>query len=91
LDPIANLTDAKSIYAKAGYDVTDSANVYAAYAAIEQGKDAGDNDYSEIVLGGSYKYTKKMKLSAYYSIKDGKNGAKDDDNNKFGFEAKYSF
>ena len=90
LKPIANKQDETAIYAKAGYDVADNTNVYLAYATIDDDT-ANNKDYSEIALGGSYKYTKKMKLSAYYSIKDGKNGAKDDDNNKFGFEAKYSF
>ena len=79
IDSIANNADASAFYAKAGSNLDDKTNIYGAFAKTS----IGNNDNTEIVFGGSYKYNKKMKLSAYYSIID--------DNKQLRFEAKYSF
>jgi len=92
---IANSADATAIYAKVGSNIDSKINVYVAFANISGLDDDDDNtlknDYTEIAFGGSYKYTKKMKLSAYYSILSGSGDAKEKDNNKLSLEAKYSF
>ncbi len=85
-DSIANTTDNNMIYAKLGYDVDEKTNVYAAYTTI-------DNDsVDEIQVGGSYKYTKKFKLSAYYSMLSAdKTYSTGGDNNEARVEAIYKF
>ena len=87
---IATDNDVAAIYAKVGYNVDAKTNVYLAYSGIND-KKAANEDYAEYVVGASYKYTKKMKFTALYSVLDGKNGAKDDDQNELKLEAKYSF
>ncbi|GAB6074525.1 major outer membrane protein [Nautilia lithotrophica] len=87
---IATKNDTAAIYAKVGYNVDAKTNVYVAYSGIND-KTVANNDYAEYVVGASYKYTKKMKFSALYSVLDGKNGASNNDNNELKLEAKYSF
>ncbi|HID00064.1 MAG TPA: major outer membrane protein [Piscirickettsiaceae bacterium] len=60
---IAQIADARALYVKVGYDLNSKINVYGALANIG----VGDNDDNEMVLGGSYKYTDNIKVSAYYS------------------------
>ena len=85
-DSIANTKDNNMVYAKLGYDVDEKTNVYAAYTTI-------DNDsVDEIQVGGSYKYTKKFKLSAYYSMLSAdKTYSTGGDNNEARVEAIYKF
>jgi hypothetical protein len=77
---IANTTDDYAYYAKLGYKVDPKTNVYLAYSDADK---AFDN---EIAVGGSYQYTKKMKISAYYSVLSAAT-----DNNQARVEFKYSF
>jgi hypothetical protein len=87
---IANTTDTSAIYGKVGYMVDPKTNVYGAVSVINDDS-AANKDYNEYVVGVNYKYTKKMNIAAYYSILDGSNGAKNDDNNEARVEFKYSF
>ena len=87
---ITNTADTSAIYAKAGYNVTKKANAFLAASLINDGT-AADKDYDEYMVGVKYAYTKKMKVYAYYSMLNGKNGADNDDNNEARIEFKYSF
>jgi hypothetical protein len=71
---IANMTDVDAWYGKLGYNVDEKTNVYVAYASIDQGKKddafARNWDSKELNIGGSYKFNKKMQVSAYYASLD---------------------
>ncbi|ACM92575.1 major outer membrane protein [Nautilia profundicola AmH] len=86
---IANDIDTSAFYAKAGYNVDAKTNVYVAYAGVND-KSEDNADSTEVVVGGSYKYSKKMKFSALYSIFNDKS-ADNEDQNELKVEAKYSF
>jgi hypothetical protein len=88
VDNIANMIDTSAIYAKLGYNIDSKTNVYAGYAKINRGKDAGDNDSNEYKVGVKYKVNKKLSFDTYYDIYH--DNAKDN-NKEFRFEAKYSF
>lgn len=87
---IANTADTTAIYAKIANSLDAKTNVFAAVSLIDDSS-AANKDYNEYMVGVKYKYTKKMKISAYYSILDGSNGAKNNDNNEARVEFKYSF
>jgi len=80
---IANTVDDNAFYAKVGYKVDPKTSVYLAYSDADKSFD------NEIAVGGSYKYTKKMKISAYYSVLNNKGTTPD--NNEGRVEFKYSF
>ncbi len=87
---LANATDSSAWYAKLGYSVDSQTNIFASYNSVDQGKNAGDNDSSEYVVGGSYQYNKKLKFSGLYSVLDYDNSDVDD-NNELKLEVKYTF
>ncbi|GAB6046085.1 hypothetical protein JCM11957_16840 [Caminibacter profundus] len=87
---ITNTTDTNAVYGKVGYSVDKKTKVYAAAAVINDDT-AANKDYQEYQVGVKYAYTKKMNIHAYYSILDGSNGVKNDDNNEARVEFKYSF
>jgi len=87
---IANTADNDMVYAKLGYNVDPKTNVYAAYTVQDT------SSVSEIEVGGSFQYTKKFTLSAYYSMLSADStytnvtGTKGD-NNEARVEALYKF
>ena len=87
---ITDQADTSAIYGKIGYDVTKKANTFLAVTSINDDTTA-DADYDEYMVGVKYAYTKKMRVYAYYSMLDGKNGADNNDNNEARIEFKYSF
>ena len=96
---IANLTDTDAYYAKLGYNVNAKTKIYAAYAKVDQSKEAGDNDSDEYKIGADYAYNKKLGFHIYYDVLDYDkdkavyNGAEKDWHtwNEFRFEARYNF
>jgi hypothetical protein len=87
---IANMTDTKSLYAKAGYNVTEAANVYVAYDNISQDVKYGDGNSNEYEVGAKYKVNKKFGVSGYYDYLDMDNKAVADQT-EARVEFKYSF
>jgi hypothetical protein len=87
---ITDTTDHAAVYGKVGYMVDPKTSVYAAASLIND-KSSANEDYNEYVVGGSYKCTKQMKVSAYYSYLKGRNGASNDKNGEARIEFKYSF
>jgi hypothetical protein len=87
---IANMTDAKSLYAKLGYDVTEATNVYVAYNNISQDNKKGNGDSNEYEVGAKYKVNKKFGVSGYYDYLDMDNKAVADQT-EARVEFKYSF
>jgi predicted porin len=83
---VANMTNAKSLYAKAGYNVTKAANVFVAYDNIK----ADEGDSNEYEVGAKYKVNKKFGISGYYDILNmSDNSATDQQEARVEF--KYSF
>jgi hypothetical protein len=90
---IANETDAKSLYAKLGYDVTEAAKVFVAYNNISQNQDTKktrNGDSNEYEVGAKYKVNKKFGISGYYDVLNMSNDLKTD-KQEARVEFKYSF
>jgi len=86
---IANDVDTSAIFGKLGFAIDPKTSAYVEYAGIND-KTASNKDSSEIVVGGAYKYNKKLNFSAYYSMYNDKSAA-NADNNEFRFQALYKF
>jgi hypothetical protein len=83
---VANMTNAKSLYAKAGYKLDKVTNVFVAYDNIS----ADEGDSNEYEVGAKYKVNKKFAISGYYDILDmGASSATDKQEARVEF--KYSF
>jgi hypothetical protein len=90
---IANMTDAKSLYAKAGYNVTEAANVFVAYNHISQNQDTKKTrkgDSNEYEVGAKYKVNKKFGISGYYDVLNMREDS-ETDKKEARVEFKYSF
>jgi hypothetical protein len=87
---IANMTDAKSLYAKLGYDVTEATNVFVAYDHISQDVKYGDGDSNEYEVGAKHKVNKKFGISGYYDVLSYADSAATD-KQEARVEFKYSF
>jgi predicted porin len=87
---IANKTDAKSLYAKAGYNVTKAAKVFVAYNHISQDVKYGDGNSNEYEVGAKYKVNKKFGISGYYDVLNMKDSTQTDQK-EARVEFKYSF
>jgi len=85
---IANTPDVDAWYGKIAYDIDAKTNAYVAYANINQGTAAGNNDSDDYTIGASYKYNKKLSFSGYYDIL---NQDKKANNNELRLETKYTF
>jgi hypothetical protein len=86
---IANDVDTSAIFGKLGFAIDPKTSAYVEYAGIND-KTATNNDSSEIVVGGAYKYNKKLNFSVYYSMYNDKS-SKNKDKNEFQFQALYKF
>ena len=91
---IANDTDTKAWYLKAGYDVNPQISLGAGFAKVWQGKEYGDVDSIEWKVGGTYKYNNKVSFNAYFDdlvYSANANKAGHPNNQEIRLEALYKF